>query len=118
MPIFRKGEEFNYGVEFVLLIAFDKNSLGGHAEDAMAALVKLTTQFPSLIVQATKGSNFNANNMEYTHGVVIRFRSSEAYEIFLKSSDYNYIWGSKIQPITEKAISVHFSVDPVGTELM
>ncbi|XP_027080438.2 uncharacterized protein LOC113779985 isoform X1 [Coffea eugenioides] len=119
MPIFRKGEEFNYGVEFVLLIAFDKNSLGGPAEDAMAALAELTAAFPSLIVQATKGSNFNLNNVEYTHGAVIRFRSSEACETFLKSSQYNdQVWGSKIQPISEKVISVHYSVDPVGTELM
>ena len=42
-------------MEFVLLIAFDKNSLGGPAEDAMAALAELTAAFPSLIVQATKG---------------------------------------------------------------
>lgn len=48
-------QEFNYGVEFVLLIAFAESSLGGSAEDALASLAKLMTEFPSLIVQATQG---------------------------------------------------------------
>ncbi|CAK9141859.1 unnamed protein product [Ilex paraguariensis] len=77
LPIFRKGEDFNYGVEFVLLIAFLEGSLGGPAEDALASLEKLTLNFPSLIVQATQGSNIDDSDMEYTHGVVIRFRSRE-----------------------------------------
>ncbi|XP_009626637.1 uncharacterized protein LOC107774056 isoform X2 [Nicotiana tabacum] len=55
LPIFRKGEEFNYGVELVLLIAFVKSSLDGPAEDALLALSKLIMEFPSLIVQATLG---------------------------------------------------------------
>lgn len=75
LPIFRKGEEFNFGVEFILLIQFTENSLGGTTEDALASLAKLSTEFPSLIVQATQGSNFNLSSKEYTHGVVIRFRS-------------------------------------------
>ncbi|KAK4389316.1 hypothetical protein Sango_2268600 [Sesamum angolense] len=75
-------KEFNYGVELVLLIAFRRSSLGGPEEDAMTSLENLTMEFPSLIVQATKGPNLNMTNMEYTHGVVIRFRSSEAFKIF------------------------------------
>lgn len=48
-------QEFNYGVELVLLIAFVKSSLDGPAEDALLALSKLIMEFPSLIVQATLG---------------------------------------------------------------
>ncbi|XP_055809496.1 uncharacterized protein LOC129879175 isoform X2 [Solanum dulcamara] len=118
LSIFRKGEEFNYGVELVLLIAFCKSSLDGPAEDALLALSKLTMDFPSLIVQATIGSNFNISSAEYTHGVVIRFRSSEAFQMFMNSSEYNNMWRSKFQPIVQKHLSVHFSIDPVGTELM
>nr|GME19097.1 stress-response A/B barrel domain-containing protein UP3 isoform X1 [Ipomoea batatas] len=153
LPIFRKGEEFNFGLELVLLIKFVESSLDGAAEDALIALDKLTMEFPSLIVQTTKGvlqmspflmickfwlcntlhdipelltflfsnlsgSNFNRHSEEYTHGVVIRFRSSEAFEIFMNSSEYNDMWRSKFQPIIRKAIPISFSVDPVGTELM
>ncbi|KAL3833519.1 hypothetical protein ACJIZ3_008255 [Penstemon smallii] len=89
LPIFRKGEEYNYGLELILLVAFIKSSLGGLAEDAMTSLAKLTLEFPSLIVQATKGTNINMSSTEYTHGVVIRFRSSEAFKIFMSSSEYN-----------------------------
>lgn len=42
-------------MEFAVLIAFNNNSLGGPAEKAMTALAKLTTELPSLIVQATNG---------------------------------------------------------------
>ncbi|KAK6158164.1 hypothetical protein DH2020_005478 [Rehmannia glutinosa] len=118
LPIFRKGEEFNYGVELMLLVAFIRSSLGGPAEDAMTSLENLTMEFPSLIVQATKGPSLNMSNMEYTHGVVIRFRSLEAYKIFMSSSEYNTVWKCKFKHIIQKALSVYFSVDPIGTELM
>ncbi|XP_017231303.1 uncharacterized protein LOC108205755 isoform X2 [Daucus carota subsp. sativus] len=86
LSIFRKGEEFNYGVEFVLLIALD-----GTAEDALESLSKLTMEFPSLIVQSTQGLNFNVGSKELTHVVFMRFRSSEAFKIFSESSEYKDI---------------------------
>ncbi|XP_022777030.1 stress-response A/B barrel domain-containing protein DABB1 [Durio zibethinus] len=116
-PVFRKGEEFNYGVEFMLLIAFVEAEIGGPAEDALMSLRELTMECPSLILQCTQGSNFNSSK-EYTHGVVIRFRSLEAFEIFFTSSGYRDVWKSKFQPIARKTLAIHFSVDPVGTEIM
>ncbi|XP_057978170.1 uncharacterized protein LOC131164758 [Malania oleifera] len=118
LPIFRKGEEFNYGVEFMLLIEFTESTLGESVEDALTSLENLTLEFPSLVVQSTQGLNFNASNKEYTHGVVIRFRSFEAFEIFVGGSEYKDMWRSKFQPFTKKTLSVHFYVDPVGTEIM
>ncbi|XP_042055770.1 uncharacterized protein LOC121800264 [Salvia splendens] len=118
LPIFRKGEEFNYGVELMILVEFSQSSLGGHAEDAITSLANLTVDFPSLIVQATKGANLKKDNIEYTHGVVVRFRSVEAFKIFMSSSEYNTIWESKFVPFIRKALCLHFSVDPVGKELM
>lgn len=55
LPIFRKGEDFNFGVEFVLLISFIQSAFGGPAEDALESLKRLTAEFPSLIVQSTQG---------------------------------------------------------------
>lgn len=118
LPIFRKGEEFNFGVEFLLLIAFKESSLEEAADEALTSFTKLLMEFPSLIVQATKGSNFNPGSKGYTHAVVIRFRSSDAFDIFMGSSEYKEIWRSKFQPIIEKKLSISFSVDPVGNELM
>lgn len=118
LPIFRKGEEFNYGVEFVLLISFVDNAFGVPVQHALASLARLTHGFPSLIVQSTQGLNCNPGNKEFTHGVVIRFRSFEAFEIFVGSSEYKEMWRSEFQPITQKTLSIHFSVDPVGTEIM
>ncbi|KAL9246744.1 hypothetical protein vseg_020240 [Gypsophila vaccaria] len=118
LAIFRKGEEFNYGMEYVLLIKFLDSSLNGPADDAMASLANLLAQFPSLIVQATQGCNFNPRNKDYTHAVLIRFRSVEAQQIFLDSSEYKHIWGSKLQPLCHKTLSFSYLIDPVGTELM
>ncbi|XP_022985458.1 uncharacterized protein LOC111483461 isoform X2 [Cucurbita maxima] len=54
LPIFRKGEEFNYGVEFVLLIKFLQDSFGKPLEDALNSLEQLAIDNPSLIVQFTQ----------------------------------------------------------------
>ncbi|XP_052291389.1 uncharacterized protein LOC102629349 isoform X3 [Citrus sinensis] len=121
LPIFRKGEDFNFGVEFVLLISFIQSAFGGPAEDALESLKRLTAEFPSLIVQSTQGSNFNLSSEIYTHAVVIRLRSVEAFEMFVGSSDYKEVrcmWSNKFQPIIRTQLPVHFSVDPVGTEIM
>ncbi|KAH9744820.1 hypothetical protein KPL70_003846 [Citrus sinensis] len=91
LPIFRKGEDFNFGVEFVLLISFIQSAFGGPAEDALESLKRLTAEFPSLIVQSTQGSNFNLSSEIYTHAVVIRLRSVEAFEMFVGSSDYKEV---------------------------
>ncbi|KAK7318274.1 hypothetical protein RJT34_02973 [Clitoria ternatea] len=113
LSIFRKGEEFNHGVEFVLLISFNEDAFGNQSEHALASLSEMLLESPSLIVQFTQGLNFNPSSEEYTHAVVIRFRSVEAFEIFINSK-YKDIWLSKFQPIVHKSLSVHFSVDPVG----
>ncbi|KAL9665549.1 hypothetical protein QQ045_020970 [Rhodiola kirilowii] len=88
IPIFRKGEEFNYGIEFVLLLAFSESASSGQTEDAMASFASMILEFPSLIVQSTQGRNFNINSTEYTDVVVIRLRSIEAFEIFVGSTEY------------------------------
>ncbi|KAL5188745.1 Stress-response A/B barrel domain-containing protein UP3 [Glycine soja] len=88
LSIFRKGEEFNHGVEFVLLISFNEDALGNQAEHALASLASMMLESPSLIVQFTHGLNFSPSSKEYTHGVVIRFRSVEAFEIFINSKEY------------------------------
>ncbi|KAF7828298.1 Stress-response A/B barrel domain-containing protein UP3 isoform A [Senna tora] len=118
LSIFRKGEEFNYGVEFVLLISFINGVSGETVEHALTSLAYLTLGSPSLIVQSTQGLNFNSSSMEYTHGVVIRFRSVEAFEIFMGSKEYKDMWQSKFQPLVQKALVLNYSVDPVGTEIM
>ncbi|XP_044501757.1 uncharacterized protein LOC123222842 isoform X2 [Mangifera indica] len=110
--------DFNFGVEFVLLLAFAESAFGGPVEEALTSLEKLTADLPSLIVQTTQGSNINPSREEYTHGVVIRFRSLEAFEIFSSSSEYKEIWSTKFEPIVRKKLPIHFSVDPVGKEIM
>lgn len=49
-------QEFNYGIELMVLVEFSPSSLGTPAEDAITSLANLSVEFPSLIVQATKGT--------------------------------------------------------------
>lgn len=53
--IFLPEQEFNYGVEFVLLISVTEHALDDAVEDALAALRALIDKFSWLIVQATHG---------------------------------------------------------------
>lgn len=118
LQIFRRGEDFNYGVEWMLLICTVETALEQAIEDALATLKRLIAEFQSLIVQATQGSNFNKTDSIYTHAAVIRFSSLDALEIFRGSSEYQEMWMYKFQPIAKKALVIHFAVDPVGTQLM
>ncbi|KAJ0970079.1 hypothetical protein J5N97_022956 [Dioscorea zingiberensis] len=118
MPIFRRGEEFNYGVECVFLISFFETASGHAVEDALATLQSLIIKFGSLIIQATQGQCFNLTDSEYTHAAVIRFPSFDAMEMFRGTSDYKDMWRLKFQKVTRKALLIYFTVDPVGIELM
>uniref|UniRef100_A0A7N0VJB6 Stress-response A/B barrel domain-containing protein n=1 Tax=Kalanchoe fedtschenkoi TaxID=63787 RepID=A0A7N0VJB6_KALFE len=92
IPIFRKGEEFNYGAEFVLLLAFSKGVPDEQAEDAMASFAIVVLEFPLLIVQSTQGRNFNVSSSAvFTDVIVIRFRSTETCEIFVGSTEYKTV---------------------------
>ena len=48
------NQEFNFGLEFVLLMSFVDDA-AGCIDDALASLQSLAVGFPSLIVQATQG---------------------------------------------------------------
>ncbi|KAH0889367.1 hypothetical protein HID58_051796 [Brassica napus] len=118
LSIFRKGEEYNYGEEFVLLVTFAKNASEKNIKDATDSFAQLTSSLPSLIVQSTQGSNFNKSSEEFTHAAVVRFRSFDAMEIFVEGREYKDMWRSQFEPFIEKSVALHFSVDPVGTDVM
>ena len=52
LPIY---QEFNHGVEFVLLISFNEDALGNQAEHALASLASIMLESPFFIVQFTHG---------------------------------------------------------------
>ncbi|XP_073112590.1 uncharacterized protein [Elaeis guineensis] len=97
LPIFRRGEEFNHGMECILLMSVFDTAPGDAVKDALATLQNLILRFRPFIVQATQ---------------------VEALEAFRESTEYKDMWRLKFHPIIRKAVLIHFSVDPVGTELM
>uniref|UniRef100_A0A0D9VNI1 DNA (cytosine-5)-methyltransferase DRM2 n=1 Tax=Leersia perrieri TaxID=77586 RepID=A0A0D9VNI1_9ORYZ len=118
IPLFRRGEDFNYGVEFMLLISFLESVSGDSVEDALASLQKLISQCSSFIVQATLGCCLNHMDSGYSHAAVIRFPSFDDFKLFREGMEYKDMWASKFQPIVEKSLELYFTVDPVGNQLM
>ncbi|XP_039780380.1 uncharacterized protein LOC120647597 isoform X5 [Panicum virgatum] len=117
IPLFRRGEDFNYGVEFMLLISFLETASREAMEDASSSLQRLISQCSSFIVQATCGHCLNPEN-GYNHAALIRFPSSDDFKLFRESMEYKDMWASKFHPIVEKSLQIHFTVDPVGNQLM
>ncbi|AQL10062.1 uncharacterized protein LOC100216847 [Zea mays] len=118
IPLFRRGEDFNYGVEFMLLVSFLKTASREATEDALASLDKLISQCSASIVQATCGCCLDRPDNGYSHAAVIRFPSSDELKLFRESEEYKDMWASKFRPIVERSLHLHFTVDPVGNQLM
>lgn len=118
IPLFRRGEDFNYGVEFMLLVSFLKTASREATEDALASLDKLISQCSASIVQATCGCCLDRPDNGYSHAAVIRFPSSDELKLFRDSEEYKDMWASKFRPIVERSLHLHFTVDPVGNQLM
>ncbi|KAL6850055.1 hypothetical protein ACP4OV_020682 [Aristida adscensionis] len=118
IPLFRRGEDFNYGVEFMLLISFLETTSREAMDDALASLQKLISQYSSFIVQATFGCCLDHMENGYSHAAIIRFPSSDDFKLFRESIDYKDMWESKFHPIVERSLQLHFTVDPVGNQLM
>uniref|UniRef100_A0ACD5Z8P4 Uncharacterized protein n=1 Tax=Avena sativa TaxID=4498 RepID=A0ACD5Z8P4_AVESA len=87
-PLFRRGEDFNYGVEFMLLISFSETASKEAVEDALAHLQNLIMQYSSFIVQATLGCCLNHIDNGYSHAAVVRFPSLDDFKLFRGSIEY------------------------------
>ncbi|AQL10064.1 Stress responsive alpha-beta barrel domain protein [Zea mays] len=111
-------QDFNYGVEFMLLVSFLKTASREATEDALASLDKLISQCSASIVQATCGCCLDRPDNGYSHAAVIRFPSSDELKLFRESEEYKDMWASKFRPIVERSLHLHFTVDPVGNQLM
>lgn len=118
VPLFRRGEDFEYGVEFILLFSAHEDVSVEVIGDALDAVANLIEDFGSSIIQYTQGKNFSVNCKDYTHGVMIRFPSEEALEGFTSSPLYTDIWRQKVLPISKRTLIVYFLIDPIGTTLM
>lgn len=118
LPLFRRGEDFEYGVEFILLFSVHEDVSVEVIGDALDAFANLIEDFGSSIIQYTQGKNFSVNCKDYTHGVMIRFPSEAALEGFTSSPSYTGIWKQKVLPISKRTLIVYFLIDPIGTTLM
>lgn len=48
---------------------------------------------------------------------IVRITADEL-KLFRESEEYKDMWASKFRPIVERSLHLHFTVDPVGNQLM
>ncbi|KAJ7526773.1 hypothetical protein O6H91_16G022700 [Diphasiastrum complanatum] len=116
-PLFRRGEEYESGIEYVLLFEAKKDINSATIEGVINVLAHLQHELGQLVVQLTAGRNFSPRNQGYTHGLVARIPSGKALHDFKSHPAYISILAEKILPISNKMLSVHFHVDSVGTTI-
>ncbi|CAD6232050.1 unnamed protein product [Miscanthus lutarioriparius] len=102
IPIFHRGE----------------TASGEATEDALASLQKLISQCSSFTVQATCGCCLDHPDSGYSHAALIRFPSFDDLKLFRESMEYKDMWASKFHPVVERSLHLHFTLDPVGNQLM
>ncbi|CAD6238980.1 unnamed protein product [Miscanthus lutarioriparius] len=102
IPIFRRGE----------------TASGEATEDALASLQKLISQCSSFTVQATCSCCLDHPDSGYSHAALIRFPSFDDLKLFRESMEYKDMWASKFHLVVERSLHLHFTVDPVGNQLI
>lgn len=115
VPIFRRGEDFEQGVEFLVLLQVKADTDPERLQESFHALSVLVKDLGTLVVQHTSGANFCGFNKGYTHGMVTRFPSEEAKDLFTQHPSYLEIMDRKFQPITHKMLLLDYSIAPTGT---
>eukprot|EP00249_Psilotum_nudum_P014681 c24948_g1_i8 orf=196-1134(+) len=118
MSIFRRGEEFERGVENVMFLKVKEGIGPGIVQQALRSLSDLIQDFGSLVVQHTAGTNFGNLNKDYTHGMITRFPSEEAKTIFTQHPSFLEVMENKVFPMSSKVLSVDFAVEPIGTTVL
>ncbi|XP_024517916.1 stress-response A/B barrel domain-containing protein UP3 isoform X3 [Selaginella moellendorffii] len=87
-PLFRRGEEFESGIEHIILLKVSESASADRVQDMLQSLCKLPEMLPTVLVQLTAGVIFSAQNQGYTHAIVARLPSEDALEAFNKHEAY------------------------------
>jgi hypothetical protein len=112
--LFRRGDQFQQGIEHVVLIKVREGASQAGAEAMLEAFNALPQQMDSsVIVQLTAGANISDLNKGYTHAVLVRVPSEEALDTFSKHPAYMRVFTEKVLPISAGLLSADFLVDPV-----
>ncbi|XP_024520979.1 stress-response A/B barrel domain-containing protein UP3 isoform X2 [Selaginella moellendorffii] len=74
-PLFRRGEEFESGIEHIILLKVSESASADRVQDMLQSLCKLAEMLPTVLVQLTAGVIFSAQNQGYTHAIVARLPS-------------------------------------------
>ncbi|KAG0621266.1 hypothetical protein M758_3G006300 [Ceratodon purpureus] len=113
-PLFRRGDQFQQGIEHVVLIKLREGASQAAAQGMLDAFNSLPQQIDSsVIVQLTAGANISDRNKGYTHAVLVRVPSEEALETFSKHPAYRRVFTENVLPISAGLLSADFLVDPV-----
>jgi hypothetical protein len=87
--IFRRGDDFQQGIEHVVFIKVREGTSQAGVSRMLEAFNNLPDQLESsILVQLTAGANFSERSNGYTHAMVARLPSEEALDSFSKHPAY------------------------------
>lgn len=86
--VFYAQQDFNYGVEFILLISFLETASREAVEDAFSYLEKLISQHSSFIVQATSGMISAKHDCDFAIPLVEEWGCRVVSPVYLASFIY------------------------------
>lgn len=117
--IFRRGDDFQEGVEHFLFFRFKENVSSDAIDKFLKAADSLPAKFGEL-VQLTVGANFGSKSKDiYTHGLVARLPSEEALSEYEKLLQKDPMWVEATESMeTSQTIVANFVVSPIGKTVM
>ncbi|CAM6094979.1 unnamed protein product [Calypogeia fissa] len=117
--VFRRGDDFQEGVEHFLFFRFKDNVSSDAVDKFLNTANSLPAKFGEL-VQLTVGANFQSQSKgTYTHGLVARLPSGEAYAEFEDFLQADPSWIEAMELLeTSQTLTANFLVSPVGKTVM
>ena len=114
-PMFNRGDEWDVGVEHIVLLRETDGGGGEGAEamrealealpDAMAADVRL--------LQLTAGANFSQRSKGYTFALLARLGSEEDLALYGPHPEHQKVVGGVIKPRVDGRLALDFALQPV-----
>eukprot|EP00897_Mesotaenium_endlicherianum_P005383 jgi/Mesen1/4873/ME000244S04050 len=112
--IFRRGEDFEQGVEHLVLVKVKEGVSPEASQDMITALAELPDKLGSTIVQITAGPNFSPRSKGFTHGLVVRLPSEKDLEAYNKHPSHREVLRKHVLPNSESILAVDFHVEAIS----
>ena len=114
--MFKRGDDWDEGVEHVVLLKETDGGAGGDGAAAMAEALQALPQRMAAdvrLLQLTAGANFSARSKGYTFARVARLASVADLEAYGPHPEHQAVVAGEIKPRVSGRLAFDFSLQPV-----